>query len=45
MISFRCNNDLRKALEQKAKQRGISTGELIRQILIKQLEHAGKIHG
>jgi predicted HicB family RNase H-like nuclease len=33
MVSFRCDNEFRKALEREAKQRGISVSELIKQAI------------
>jgi predicted HicB family RNase H-like nuclease len=33
MISFRCDNDFRKALEEEAKRRDISVSELIKQAI------------
>ena len=33
MISFRCDNQFRRALEQEAKRRDISVSELIKQAI------------
>jgi hypothetical protein len=37
MVSFRCDNQFRKALNREAKRQGISVGELIRQAITTQL--------
>jgi predicted HicB family RNase H-like nuclease len=37
MVSFRCDNEFRKALEREAKQRGISVSELIKQAITQHL--------
>jgi predicted HicB family RNase H-like nuclease len=38
MVSFRCDNQFRKALNREAKRQGISVGELIRQAITNQLD-------
>jgi predicted HicB family RNase H-like nuclease len=38
MLSFRCDNDFRKAIERKAFERGISISELIKEAITNQLE-------
>jgi predicted HicB family RNase H-like nuclease len=37
MVSFRCDNDFRKALEREAKRQGISVSELIKQAVMQHL--------
>jgi predicted HicB family RNase H-like nuclease len=37
MVSFRCDDKLRRSLEQEAKRQGISIGQLIRQAVNQEL--------
>ena len=37
MISFRCDNEFRKALEREAKRQGISVSELVKQAITQHL--------
>ena len=37
MVSFRCDNEFRKALEREAKRQGISVSELIKQAITQHL--------
>jgi predicted DNA-binding ribbon-helix-helix protein len=42
MVSFRCDNNFRKALEQEAKRRNVSVSELIKEAVTKHLSmHQG----
>ena len=42
MISFRCDRQLQKAIENEARQQDVSVGELIRQALSSYLEQVDK---
>jgi predicted DNA-binding ribbon-helix-helix protein len=39
MVSFRCDNNFRKALEQEAKRRNVSVSELIKEAVTKHLHN------
>jgi predicted transcriptional regulator len=42
MLSFRCDNDFRKALEREAKRRDMSVSELIKEAVAKHLQYVSR---